>query len=304
MAIGAVDGKGITSTVTDGDEAVNFQYTFDSAIKTSFTGDDSFTVKIDSGNGTSGNPVDEFDLNNTSDQLKVDGVAYKFPLGDNLTVLVSDGYDASKIFTTACAYGGPSNTLDDCGNVNANVDNAGASAMAEYDFGNGFTGAVGYAGDEEGLMTTAENDAYGVNLAYIADNYGVSLTYGMQENRTANETYTALNAFYSFDNGLNISAGYEVGDLDVADANADETLAYFVGINGDVGAGELGAAIGTNGIQTESAGSITEEMMYEVYYDYPLNDGVTITPLVFVKESSTTGTPDQTGVMVKTTFKF
>jgi hypothetical protein len=304
MAIGAVDGKDITSTVTDGDEEVNFQYTFDSAIKTSFTGDDSFTVKIDSGNGTSGNPVDEFDLNNTSDQLKVDGVAYKFPLGDNLTVLVSDGYDASKIFTTACAYGGASNTLDDCGNVNANVDNAGASAMAEYDFGNGFTGAVGYAGNETGLMTTDNNDAYGANLAYIADNYGVSLTYGMQENRTANETYTALNAFYSFDNGLNISAGYEVGDLDVADANADETLAYFVGINGDVGAGELGAAIGTNGSQTESAGSITEEMMYEVYYDYPLNDGVTITPLVFVKESSTTGTPDQTGVMVKTTFKF
>ena len=304
MAIGAVDGKGITSTVTDGDEEVNFQYTFDSAIKTSFTGDDSLTVKIDSGNGASGNPVDEFDLNNTTDQLKVDGVAYKFPLGDNLTVLVSDGYDASKIFTTACAYGGPSNTLDDCGNVNANVDNAGASAMAEYDFGNGFTGAVGYAGDEEGLMTTAETDAYGVNLAYIADNYGVSLTYGMQENGAANETYTAINGYYSFDNGLNISAGYEVGDLDVTDANVDETLAYFVGINGDVGAGELGAAIGTNGIQTESAGSITEEMMYEVYYDYPLNDGVTITPLVFVKESSTTGTPDQTGVMVKTTFKF
>ena len=304
MAIGAVDGKGVTSTETDGDEAVAFQYTFDSAIKTSFTGDDSLTVKIDSGNGASGNPVDEFDLNNTGDFLKVDGVAYKFPLGDNLTVLVSDGYDASKIFTTACAYGGPSNTLDDCGNVNANVDNAGASAMAEYDFGNGFTAALGYAGNEAGLMTTTYADAYGANLAYTTDNYGVSLTYGMQEDGSDNDTYTALNGFYSFDNGLNISAGYEVGDLDGHASTVDETLAYFVGINGDVGPGELGAAVGTNGSMTESAGSIPEEMMYEVYYDYPLNDGMTITPLVFVKESSTAGTPDQTGVMVKTTFKF
>ena len=153
-------------------------------------------------------------------------------------------------------------------------------------------------------MTTAKNDAYGANLAYIGDNYGVSLTYGMQENGTSNQTYTALNGFYSFDNGLNISAGYEVGDLDVADANVDETLAYFVGINGDVGPGELGAAIGTNGSLTEVAGTITEELMYEAYYDYPLNDGMTITPLVFIKESATAGTPDQTGVMVKTTFKF
>ena len=304
MAIGAVDGKGIETGVTDGDEAVNFQYTFDSAIKTSFTGDDSLTVKIDSGNGIAGNPVDEFDLNNTADHLKVDGVAYKFPLGDNLTVLVSDGYDASKIFTTACAYGGPSNTLDDCGNVNANVDNAGASAMAEYDFGNGFTAAIGYAGNEAGLMTTAKNDAYGANLAYIADNYGVSLTYGMQEDGNDNDTYTALNGYYSFDNGLNISAGYETGDLDNEGANTDETQAYFFGINGDVGPGELGAAIGTNGSLTEVAGTITEELMYEAYYDYPLNDGMTITPLVFIKESATAGTPDQTGVMVKTTFKF
>jgi hypothetical protein len=304
MAIGAVDGKGISTGVTDGDEAVNFQYTFDTAIKTSFSGDDSLTVKIDSGNGLSGNPVDEFDLNNTGDQLKVDGVAYKFPLGDKLTVLVSDGIDASKIFTTACAYGGPSNTLDDCGNVNANVDNAGASAMAEYDFGNGFTAAVGYAGNETGLMTTSKNDAYGANLAYIGDNYGVSLTYGMQEDGSDNDTYTALNGFYSFDNGLNISAGYEIGDLDNAASTVDETLAYFVGINGDVGPGELGAAIGTNGSLTEVAGTITEELMYEAYYDYPLNDGMTITPLVFVKESATAGTPDQTGVMVKTTFKF
>ena len=306
MAIGAVDGKGIETGVTDGDEAVNFQYTFDSAIKTSFSGNDSLTVKIDSGNGTAGNPVDEFDLNNTGDQLKVDGVAYKFPLGDNLTVLVSDGYDASKIFTTACAYGGPSNTLDDCGNVNANVDNAGASAMAEYDFGNGFTAAIGYAGNEAGLMTTAKNDAYGANLAYIADNYGVSLTYGMQEDGNDNDTYTALNGYYSFDNGLNISAGYEVGDLDNAATTEDETEAYFVGVNGDVGPGELGAAIGTYGSMTESAGAMPERMMYEIYYSYAVNDGMTITPLIYTVEADpgTTGDLDETGIMVKTQFKF
>ena len=44
--------------------------------------------------------------------------------------------------------------------------------------------------------------------------------------------------------------------------------------------------------------------MYEAYYSYPINDGMTITPLVFIKEHSAAGTDDETGVMVKTSFSF
>ena len=304
MAIGAVDGKGLSSGITDGDEAVNFQYTFDTKIKTSFTGEDSLTVAIDSGNGASGNPVDEFGLNNTADALKVDGVAYKFPVGDGMTVMLADNKDAATLFTVACAYGGPSDTLDDCGNVNAVVDNGGVMAGAEYDFDNGLTAAIGYAGSETGLMTKENVDGYGANLAYSADNYGLSLTYGVLESGTDENTYTAFNGYYSFDNGLNISAGYEVGDLGGKAATEDESEAFFFGINGEVGPGELGAAFGTNGSMTEASGTIPEEMMYEAYYSYPVNDGMTVTPLVFVKEQATAGTPDQTGVMVLTTFKF
>ena len=46
------------------------------------------------------------------------------------------------------------------------------------------------------------------------------------------------------------------------------------------------------------------QYMYEAYYSYPINDGMTITPLVFVKDNSTANTDDQTGVMVKTSFSF
>ena len=35
--------------------------------------------------------------------------------------------------------------------------------------------------------------------------------------------------------------------------------------------------------------------MYEAYYSYPVNDGMTITPLVFVKENATAGQDDTTG---------
>ena len=65
--------------------------------------------------------------------------------------------DGSALFTTSCTYAGPTNTLDDCGNVNAGITNGGAMVGASCDFGTGFTIAGGYAaGDTDmatGLMT-------------------------------------------------------------------------------------------------------------------------------------------------------
>ena len=304
FAIGYLDGKGITSSVTDGDEDVQAVYSFQVDLNTSFTGEDSLDISLDAGNGSSSGPLAEFDLNNTTDALKVDGVSYTFPLG-GMTAMVGDGVDGSSLFTTACVYGGPSNTLDDCGNVNAGITSKdGAMFGASYDFGNGFSAAIGYAGAETGIMTKETLDEYGANVAYSADNYGISVTYGTTETGTngANENvYTALNGYYSFDNGLNVSAGYEFGDIGGAAATADESINYFVGVNGEVGPGELGAALGTSGGQIEGQ---TEELMYEAYYSYPVNDGMTITPLLYIKEKATAGTPDETGVMVKTSFSF
>ena len=39
--------------------------------------------------------------------------------------------------------------------------------------------------------------------------------------------------------------------------------------------------------------------MYEVFYSYPLNDGMTITPALFVKETAGTNTDSETGYVVK-----
>ena len=179
MALGAVDGLGISTGVTDGTEQLMAGYGFQIDLNTSFTGEDSLDISIDGGNASAA-AISEFDLNSTSDALQVDGVSYTFPVG-NATVIFGDNTDGSALFTTACVYGGPTNTLDDCGNVNAGITNGGAMVGMSYDFGSGFTGAVGFAGSETGLMTKENADAYGVNVAYTADTYGVSVTYGMLE---------------------------------------------------------------------------------------------------------------------------
>ena len=312
FAIGAVDGKGVTTTDTDGDETLQAVYGFQIDLNTSFTGEDSLDISLDAGNGPTNNagastsPLAEFDMNNTGDALNVDGISYTFPLG-GATAFVGDNTDGSLLFTTACVYGGPSNTLDDCGTVQAGITGGAVAIGASYDFDNGFTTAFGAQFDNNGVTgigTDETDDSYALNAAYTADNYGASVSYANIETGNNNDTAIALNGYYSFDNGLSISAGYEIIDYDGEPATSDEAEAYFVGINGEVGPGELGAALGTAGLQVESNGSIPDRMMYEVYYSYAVNDGMTITPLIYTVEAESATDMDETGIMVKTSFSF
>ena len=296
FAIGSVDGGSAKEA------AVMAGYGFQIDLNTSFTGEDSFDVSLDAGNAGVGG-ISEFDLNSASETLTVDGISYTFPVA-GVTLLVGDTVDGSSLFSTACAYGGPSNTLDDCGNVNAAFVGSGTTFGASYDFDNGITAAVGYAGAGDstaGLMTQEGADSYGGNVAYTADTYGVSVTYAMVEDANGvDDTYTALNAYWTPEGFPSISAGYEWGDDGSATAASDELTSYFVGIETEVGPGTAGAALGT---KTPTVEGSSELLMYEAFYSYPVNDGMTITPLVYVKEFAT-GTDDETGVMVKTSFSF
>ena len=299
MAIGALDGLA-------GKEAVTFLYGFQIDLNTSFTGEDSLDISIDAGNGAaSGDGLDELDLNETADALTVDGVSYTFPLGDKTTVFVGDNMDGSTLYSTACVYGGPTNTLDDCGNASsALAAGFGTAAGASFDIGNGFTAAIGYEGDgstTNGLLTKEGLDAYGGQLTYTADSYGASVTYALIEGASATDvTYWGLNGYWApAETGSmpSVSVGYEMGDPEAS--GAEDTTHYFVGLQWDeVGPGTFGAALGTTGHTAESA---TEYLMYEAFYSYPINDGMTITPVVYVKETSG---DDQTGIMVKTSYSF
>ena len=303
--VGGVDG-GTTAT----NDPFQATYGFQIDLNTSFTGEDSLDISLDAGN-TSGSTlsVAEFDGNATADKLMVDGVSYTFPVGD-ATVFVADNGDASALFTTACTYGGPTNTLDDCGNVNAGPTLGGVAFGSSYDFGNGFAAAFGYQakeGDEaSGIMTQEQLDKYAFNGSYTGSNYGLSITYASVEDgvttTSKEDTYTAFNGYYTPDGeGLpSISVGYEIGD-DASKTNLEEITSFFVGLQWDeVGPGSLGVAMG----HSDTVEGVEEEYMYEAYYSYPVNDGMTITPVVYVKESATAGQDDATGFLVKTSFSF
>ena len=318
FAIGAVDGMGLVTDsarnnaagtsplVTDGDEAIEAYYGFQIDLSTSFTGEDSLDISLDAGN--SGGAATELDLNSTTNEaLTVDGVSYTFPIGDKVTAFVGDNTDGSLLYSTACVYGGPGNTLDDCGAATAPLGSGtGTAAGASFDIGNGFAAAVGYTGSgssSSGLFTKEGYDSYGGQLTYTGDSYGASVTYADTEDATAGDvTYWALNGYWTpSDSGSipSISVGYEVGDPEAA--GEKDTTQYFVGLQWDeAGPGTFGVALGTDGAFAENA---TEYMVYEAFYSYPVNDGMTITPALFILENST-GTEDETGVVVKTSFSF
>ena len=65
-----------------------------------------------------------------------------------------------------------------------------------------------------------------------------------------------------------------------------------------MGPGTLGAAVGTKGAISEGA---VDYYQYEAFYSYPINDGMTITPLIYIAEAAA---GDETGLMVKTSFSF
>ena len=297
----------------DRDDNLTTGYDFSIGLTTSFTGEDELAINLEAGDANQ-DGIGEFAGDSTTNEaLTVDEITYTFPLGEKTTIMVGDNNDASALFTTACVYGTPSDTLDACGNVNAAVDNGGVMAGLAYDFGNGLTAAIGYAGNENDVANDEGIDAYGFNLAYTGDNYGLSFTYGaLEDGATIPATqdnigvdlYYAFNAYYTPDaEGLpSISAGYEIGEDESVVGDADGLTNFFVGLGWDeVGPGELGIAMGTHVTTVEDTDA---QYMYEAYYAYPVNDGMTITPLVFVKDNSTANTDDQTGVMVKTSFSF
>ena len=290
-SIGAIDGDETT-------EATVFEYQYNIGLTTSFTGEDSLDVAIDSGSDAASTSDDPMGFD-TGAALSVDGVTYSFPVG-GISMIVGADTDISASFTGACTYSAFSDYMGDCGTGNSlGVGGSGVTATGSYAFDSGFSLAAGLSSTADssvGILTTEGTDTYGIEAAYSADSWGVAVAYVNSDNAADDETTVwGVNASYTFDSTSlpTISVGYET-----VDTGTDAT-GYFFGLTWpEVGPGSvsLGAATAGNFGDNE-----TEYMTYEASYSYPVNDGLTITPGVFIEE---TAGDDLTGIIVKSSFAF
>ena len=283
MLVGAVDGA--TS------EAATFDYQMGIGLETSFTGEDSLSATIDIGNASSAaGGADGLNFDSTGDKLQLDGLTYTFPVG-GATVMVGDNTDISAVYSGACAYSAFTDYMGNCGTGNSvGVGNNGATAAMSYAFDSGFTLAGGISSTPTSLLTEEGTDTFGLEAAYSGDSYSVAVAYAEAETTT----YWGINGTYAFDFAT-LSAGFESADPD----GSDTATGFMVGLSfAEVGPGSLDVGMGTTG---NFADADPEYYIYEASYAYPVNDGVTITPGVYVREQAG---DDQTGIAVKTSFSF
>ena len=313
FVLGTVDKSNLTEKVT-------FVYDYAFELTSSISGNDSLTVAWEVGNNAT---LPDLDITNanTADTLQIDGITYTTDLGERLTVFVGNGgASGNLLYNSACVYGGQTDVLDDCGIRSTNLDEGlGTSMGATFDIGYGLTAAIGYEGQAngtKGFASEAGVDAFGGQVAYSGDNFGLAVAFASIENHDDDgrihgddgvTTSSAFSAYYAPELEMfpSISVGIESSHDDSAAANADETSNYFVGIQWDeLGNGTLGAAFGSKEPTREN---VDAEKMYELFYSYNYADGITITPVLFIKEESTLlngENVDETGLVVKTTFSF
>jgi len=285
--LGSIDGDTTSETTS-----LDFQ--FNIGLSTSFTGEDSLDIAIDNGSATL-SPVGTKMGFDSGTGLVVDGVTYSFPVG-GASMIVGDSTDLSAAFTGACTYSAFTDaTPDDCGTGNSmGASGKGVTAALGYEFDSGFSLAGGITSGQ-GEILGDDADAFGINAAYSADSYGVAVAYVSDDGGAGTETTTwGLNGYYTFDLA-SVSVGYETSEKDGTDKTG-----YFVGLSfPEVGPGSVNVAAATTSLFADGD---TETLIYEASYSYPVNDGMTITPGVFIQEVD--GGDDLTGVAVKTSFSF
>ena len=286
--MGAADGL-------DGLEAFTFTYDFSMGLATSFTGEDSLDIAVIAGNVTSGNTLTLVDAtmagDGTGDALQIDGIAYTFPVG-GFTVTLGEGVGVDALNSGACSYSAFTDVLSNCGTPS--VGGTGADGIAaSYDFGNGFTAAAGVAGtggSTDGFFTDESDDTFGLELAYSADTYGLSFAYTDDEVGAADAAYYSFQATYMGEGLPLLSVGYETDD--------DDADGIFVGATFE----EVGAGSVSVGVSSQALSDGADLYQYEISYAYPLNDGMTITPGLFVVEQA--DGDDVSGLIVTTSFSF
>ncbi len=314
---------GAESKNGDSGEAAMFEYFYEVDLNTSFTGEDNLNVEFETGNASGTGVGSTLDWGSSNaDAIKITDVNYSFPVGE-WSFAVGESMDASKTWPNACAVSNTVDSLGDCGAGNS-VDLSGdISFSASRAFGDGWEIGLGVSADSaettRGAFTKEGDDMYGVALGYENDTFGFTVAYSMKEktdlesNDAGSEkeggewdaadtqtdaTYYGLVGYYSPESApVTFSGGIELTDVEGTDTDKTQ---WTIGVSTDLGEGTLAATVGTDGAIADNA---EERMAYDVSYEYPINDSMSITPFAYIVEQSGS-TDDTTGFGASVSFSF
>ena len=329
FTVGSVDTEDDTYT-----GQVVAAYTYQMNLNSSFTGDDNLYIRLKSGNHdswadhkTSYNTYISA-ANGNADYLKVDKIWYTTPIGERQTIWIGPRIENYYMHgTTPSIYKPVLKAFTLGGNAAAYGASTSPGAGWSYTADNGFAVSSNFtskSGNSKGILNDEVATSWATQIGYTQPQYSVSAIVNQKYNGWADTSYfltdqgkvrpgdgsstnIGLRAWWRPESTgtatPSISVGYDTSETD-ATGNSN-TTAYFVGltwqdiINAD---DRIGVAFGQ---PQKHEDDTIDPFLYEVYYDYKINDSVTVTPTIFGGTSNEGGTEvDMTGYLVNTTFKF
>ena len=309
FTVGGIDKDG------DAGQAVHTVYAYNVGVDSSFSGEDLLHTEIETGNCSTSGVVLDSCVSGSSNKLAIAKLWYEFPYGDDFRVWVGPLVSQDDMLAGTTTLYNESFALSSNPWSSGVNDESGAGAGIAY-LKDGFNVTLNHLAIDSndpntgGILTEGGQDITTVQLGYDGESFGGALTYAIGD-ENYNASSFGIGAYWAPENLPSISVAAEWIDLDLAkvawDAayDDDELFDWFVGLQQDVANGTVGVGFGSNGEWSSgnSGQPDHEEMAYEVWYTYNLNDNVTITPGIFVKEGYGT-TNDQTGFAVETSFSF
>jgi len=298
MSGGAVFTTGaINDPATTKGDNLTSEYNFTLDLNTSFTGNDSLYVGLVQGN------QDDLAMDSaedTSGTFKVGSLFYTFPV-KGFQVTAGPLLDADDVISATTSIYSDSFRLSSMPwGVDGDITGAGAAVSWANDSGfNASFASISVGGDTatNGILTREGADHYVASIGYDSDNYGGGLIFTNDDNTTSKEdTSFGAGLYFRPDGFPTISVAWDT--LDPGAANTKDSSSFMVGMDYEVGPGTASAAYESK----DTAGTTTSN--FELYYNYPVNDGVSLQGGVFIEENATANVHDKTGVIVETFFSF
>ena len=301
MTGSSVFTTGFVDTAALNDNKFTVEYNYKIDLNTSFTGLDNLYAGLAAGN--QGDLQLDSSVNNNNNNIVVDNLFYEFPLGD-FAITAGPRIEQKQVISATTSIYSSAFRLGEM--PWGTAGDKGAAVGIAYVGDNGWNGSfnlLSQDGSAEvgtvGAFTREGTDMYTASVGYDAANYGGGIIYTSEDQPAlagagTQDTSWGAGIYFRPDGFPTISLG--VDNLDDQDGQNSRDL--FVGLDHPVGDGTLSAAYQSR----DAAG--TDVAFYEVYYNYPINDGVSVQGGFFSEEVVAANTDNTQGIIVETFFKF
>jgi len=310
-------------------DKLNAHYNYKLDLNTSFTGEDNLYVGIETGNIDSASYLytdSTADHANGANALEIASLYYQFPVGD-FTVALGPLLDQDDLVPSTLSTYSNSFMLGGWNlgpNALSLMGFTGTGAGVAYTTDSGFNAGVSVIttdgnDPDTGIGTEEGSDTVTVMAGYDGDTFGGGISYAKMDNPAAavstagytvstsvfddDPNVVGIGAYWQATEGVDISLAFDFFDLGVS--GYEEVTTYALGVDADFGAGTLSVGLGAVPTWDANGNSDIAGHMFEVYYDYPVADGITIKPgIAWTSYDDAYETSEFGTVAVEATFNF